>query len=76
MILFYQWNAFMQKGMEKALKKLKIEYEVYYDIADNWDKDDAFERRFTNSLHILNLIPECLQQQRQFLLPGNIFLFR
>lgn len=50
MILFYQWNAFMQKGMEKALKKLKIEYEVYYDIADNWDKDDAFERRFIDRL--------------------------
>ena len=50
MILFYQWNAFMQKGIENALKKLKIEYEVYYDIADNWDKDDAFEKRFINML--------------------------
>ena len=50
MILFYQWNAFMQKGMENALKKLRIEYEVYYDIADNWDKDDAFERRFIDRL--------------------------
>ena len=36
----------------------------------------AFERKYTNSLHILKLIPECLQQQRQFLLPENIFLFR
>lgn len=50
MILFYQWNAFMQKGMENALKKLRIEYEVYYDIADNLDKDDAFERRFIDRL--------------------------
>lgn len=50
MILFYQWNAFMQKGMENALKKLKTEYEVYYDIADNWDKDDAFAKRFINRL--------------------------
>ena len=54
MILFYQWNAFMQKGMENALKKLRIEYEVYYDIADNWDKDDAFERRFI----VLNCVVE------------------
>lgn len=40
----------MQKGIENALKKLKTEYEVYYDIADNWDKDDAFEKRFINML--------------------------
>lgn len=50
MILFYQWNAFMQKGMEKALNNLKVEYEVYYDIADNWDKDDTFAKRFINRL--------------------------
>ena len=35
MILFYQWNAFMQRGMENALKRLNIEYEVYYDYAGN-----------------------------------------
>lgn len=50
MILFYQWNAFMQKGMENALKKLRIEYEVYYDVADNWDNDDAFAGRFASRL--------------------------
>ncbi len=50
MILFYQWNAFMQKGMEKALNNLKAGYEVYYDIADNWDEDRVFEKRFINRL--------------------------
>lgn len=50
MLLFYQWNAFMQKGMENALKRLKVEYEVYYDIADNWDDDEAFAKRFIKQM--------------------------
>lgn len=31
-ILFYQWNAFMQRGIENALKALHIDYDTYYDI--------------------------------------------
>lgn len=50
MLLFYQWNAFMQKGMENALKRLKVEYEVYYDIAYNWDNDEAFAKRFMKQM--------------------------
>lgn len=46
MILFYQWNAFMQRGMENALKRLNIEYEVYYDCARDWDSDNEFADRF------------------------------
>ena len=40
-ILFYQWNAFMQRGIENALKALHIDYDTYYDIPKNWDKDVA-----------------------------------
>ena len=36
----------MQKGIENALKRLNVEYEVYYDISDDWDGDKAFEERF------------------------------
>ena len=46
MILFYQWNAFMQRGMENALKRLNIEYEVYYDCARDWDSDNEFADKF------------------------------
>ena len=28
-ILFYQWNAFMQKDMEIAFKRMNIEYKVF-----------------------------------------------
>ena len=45
MILFYQWNAFMQRGMENALKRLNIEYEVYYDCARDWDSDNEFAEK-------------------------------
>lgn len=41
-ILFWQWNAFMQKGIEKALKKLAIEYEILYYQPKDWEKEDAF----------------------------------
>ena len=41
-ILFYQWNAFMQRGIENALKALHIDYDTYYDIPKNWDKDVRF----------------------------------
>lgn len=42
-ILFWQWNAFMQKGMENALKKLNIEYDVLMQIPSDWEQDDVLE---------------------------------
>lgn len=41
-ILFWQWNAFMQKGMEKALSQLHIVYDVFELIPADWERDDAF----------------------------------
>ena len=49
-ILFYQWNAFMQRGIENALKALHIDYDTYYDIPKNWDKDVAFSNRFIKKI--------------------------
>lgn len=49
-ILFYQWNAFMQKGIERALRNLKIDYEVYYAIPKDWDYDDEFKRKFRHKI--------------------------
>ena len=53
-ILFVQWNAFMQKGMESALRRLRdkfnIEYEnFFYDFKD-WDNDNVFCRLFEKKL--------------------------
>ena len=49
-ILFWQWNAFMQKGMERALKDLNIEYEVYFYQLNDWEKDDIFKEKFRDKL--------------------------
>lgn len=53
-ILFYQWNAFMQKGIENALKRMRIEYDVFfYQFADgdSWEKDETFVHKFSESLN-------------------------
>ena len=31
-ILFFQWNAFMQKGIERAFTYLGMEYDTFYYI--------------------------------------------
>lgn len=49
-LLFYQWNAFMQRGIENALKRLKVDYDVYYDIASDWDDDVNFCNKFEDKL--------------------------
>lgn len=52
-VLFYQWNAFMQKGIEKALVRLNIEFDrFFYQFATSeaWDKDDHFVDELTKKL--------------------------
>ena len=49
-ILFFQWNAFMQEGMEASLKRLGIEYDVFYYIFRDWDRDDEFVGIFRKHL--------------------------
>lgn len=46
-ILFFQWNALMQKDVEEAfLERDDVELDcVSYEFAD-WDKDEYFERKF------------------------------
>lgn len=49
-LLFFQWNAFMQKGVEKALDKMHISYDTYYYIFNDWDNDDIFVDKFTQKV--------------------------
>ncbi|MCR5216755.1 MAG: glycosyltransferase [Lachnospiraceae bacterium] len=42
-LLFWQWNAFMQKGMERGLKNLSIPYEVLSYIPKDWESDPFME---------------------------------
>ena len=45
-VLFFEWNAFMQNGIQSAMKRLGIKYDVYRYIFTDWDKDDAFVDKF------------------------------
>ncbi len=49
-ILFWQWNAFMQKGIENALKELNIEYDVLMQIPSDWEGDALLERALEERL--------------------------
>lgn len=52
-VLFYQWNAFMQKGMENALNRLGIDYDIFfYQFVDGskWEDDDAFVEKLSVKL--------------------------
>ena len=42
-LLFWQWNGFMQKGMERGLKNLSISYEVLSYIPKDWESDPFME---------------------------------
>lgn len=49
-ILFFEWHSFMNKGMERALVELGIEYKTFFYQFDNWEKDDAFLENFRKEL--------------------------
>lgn len=43
-ILFYQWHSFMNKGIEKALDELNIDYDILFFQQTDWEKDFGFEK--------------------------------
>lgn len=49
-LLFFQWHSFMNKGIENALKKLEVEYEVFFYQFKDWEKDDVFCERFEQEI--------------------------
>lgn len=51
-ILFFQWNAFMQKGIERAFIYLGMEYDTFYYIFKDWDKDDDFKEKLKKSCNL------------------------
>ena len=58
MILFFQWNSFMNKGIENALHSMHKEYEIYYYIFQDWESDAKFEVDFRKILK--HRIYECV----------------
>ncbi len=53
-ILFYQWHSFMNKGIENALKRLGIEYDVIFFQQDDWEKDTGLGERIKTALQAKN----------------------
>lgn len=41
-ILFFQWHSYMNKGIERGLKKLGIEYDTFFYQFTDWENDDEF----------------------------------
>lgn len=49
-LLFFQWNSFMNRGIERALKQLNVEYEVFFYQFKDWERDDRFLELFREQL--------------------------
>lgn len=53
-ILFWQWHSFMNKGMERALEKLGIGYNVFFYQLEDWEKNDDFQQKLDEKLREKN----------------------
>lgn len=49
-LLFYQWNSFMNRGIENALKQLGIEYDILFYQQTDWEKNDGLVELLEQSL--------------------------
>ncbi len=50
-ILFYQWHSFMNKGIERALAKLGIEYDVLFYQQKDWEHNDGIIEQLQMALN-------------------------
>lgn len=49
-ILYWQWHSFLKTGVERALRQIASEVEVFsYQLSD-WENDDAFREQFRAAL--------------------------
>lgn len=49
-ILFFQWHSFMNAGIERALKRLQVDYDTFFYQFADWEKDDTFLELFQRQL--------------------------
>lgn len=57
-ILFFQWNSFMNQGMERALNKMGIEYDTFFYQFADWEQDDIFMERLEG--HLKSKVYNCV----------------
>lgn len=49
-LLFFQWNSFMNRGVERGLKELEIEYDTCFYQLKDWEIDEKFQEWFLELL--------------------------
>lgn len=49
-LLFWQWHSFMGKGVERALRKLEVEYDTFFYQMKDWEEDEIFAEQLELSL--------------------------
>ena len=47
-LLFFRWGSFMDVAIERAFKKMEIEYQTYDYSFSDWEKDDYFCQIFSD----------------------------
>lgn len=57
-VLLFEWHSFMDKGIEHALKKMDVEYDVFSYKFIDWEKDDDFIEKLRS--HMLNNMYDCV----------------
>lgn len=45
-LLYFQWNSFMNPGIERALRRMGMPYDTFYYQFTDWEKDDTFCEQF------------------------------
>lgn len=49
-LLFYQWHSFMNKGVEKALQELNIEYDILFFQQTDWEQDTGLTKQLCQKI--------------------------
>ena len=49
-LLFWQWHSFMGKGVERALRKLEVEYDTFFYQMKDWEEDEIFAEHLESRL--------------------------
>ena len=79
-VLFWQWNSFMRKGVEKAFHNLEVKYDIYYKIIEDWAQDDEFAEQIEtklrgNEYHIVFSINFLKLLDLKLQLKGKFYLY-
>lgn len=49
-LLYFQWHSFMNRGMERALQKIGVEYDTFFYQFTDWEEDERFCALFAQKI--------------------------